>query len=160
MSKERLLYTCLSGKDYLSFEEGKAYEADSHGDGATKPAKYFADKYPHNWSVAKSKDRFSIGDKILCIDPVGYLVSGEVYTVKKLHNNGQDVSVNECSNPTGFGCYDGKRFCNAEVNVTLSWQDMNVLDAIFDIADTFETSLVLTDTIRLKLNKAIEDATS
>jgi hypothetical protein len=53
------------------------------------------------------------GDKVICIDPTGYLVEGETYTVKATfgevtsHNS---ITVDECVVNAGFKSYKINRF--------------------------------------------------
>jgi hypothetical protein len=53
------------------------------------------------------------GDKVICIDPTGYLVDGQTYTVKHTYGGVTScnaITVNECAVSKGFEYYKIHRF--------------------------------------------------
>ena len=66
---------------------------------------------------------FKIGQRVVCQDPFGYLVQGEIYTVREMvHINGKTESLNvdECMPPQGFYGYKPDRFTELEYGVIIS----------------------------------------
>jgi regulator of RNase E activity RraB len=133
-------FKCLSN-GYCSWDKDVVYAANHEScinnyDYSTDVA-YYADKLPQDWEeIVESK--YDIGQKIVCVDSVGYLADRQVYTVRdiKLDSVGDiGLSLDECSNIDSFNIgYNQNRFRPFNVNVELNYTDLMLLDVIIDSA--------------------------
>lgn len=102
---------------------------------------------------------FKIGQVIKCVNPTGYLVKGEDYTVKSIVSNeitGEEVGVvvKECSNKVGFNSYRLDRFkALREVTVTILEDDLLLLLESAEKYSNDANSLRIIHYIRRELNK-------
>ena len=76
-----------------------------------------------------------VGDKVICIEPTGYLVEGQTYEVSALFNKGGTtvgITVKECHTQDGYKSYIVERFKKIEQQnlVAISDDDLEtMLDA-------------------------------
>lgn len=82
-----------------------------------------------------------VNQQLICIDATGYLVDGEVYTVKEVFNYGSAVTVNECVNKDNFGAYSLERFFFKEEDEELDEIETATIDLSIDEFETLADSL-------------------
>lgn len=84
-----------------------------------------------NTTVPK-EDRFTVGQKVLCISSVGYLAEDQMYTVSKAvyTNELSGITVEECDVMNGYSLYKACRFEPLVKAVILDSID---IDTIFDV---------------------------
>jgi hypothetical protein len=85
-------------------------------------------------------NKFKVGQELVCVEQTGFLVEGEVYTVREDYENG--VSVNECDNKRGYACYSNHRFIPNSIELTLEWDDINSFDVAYDLSDDIGKSFL------------------
>jgi len=93
------------------------------------------------------KTKFYLGQKVLCVNPTGYLAKDKEYTVPSLHNDGTDITVEECYNKTGFQAYKGSRFSPLEVQVSLTLAEIEDLKIAHSLITFLKDSLTDVDSL-------------
>lgn len=69
--------------------------------------------------------KFKVGDKVICVDAVGFLVQDVEYTIKKVWDNETNpVLVEECIPSIGFDCYRADRFEKVYADIRIKQDDL------------------------------------
>ena len=129
----------LVGSGYHCYTQGLVYHETSTGDNceSVHSVGYLALINPSSWlEVEFPESKFYVGQKILCVDPIGYLVADMIYTVKDsaVDDTGVvGVNVEECVNLRNFKVgYNESRFIPYTMDFVLDYSDMMTLDAMID----------------------------
>ena len=129
------------GEGYYQFTNGKVYREDSRGDtndSINDVNGWIASGMKNNYELVDIDVKFSVDQKVICVDPIGYLVDRQVYTVKSIELDSLGdigIEVAECDNIAGFTSgYNQDRFRPFNVTFDLDYNDMMTLDLLLDLA--------------------------
>ena len=76
--------------------------------------------------------KLQVGDKVVCIEPTGYLVLGEIYTIKSFNfdiDNVEGVMLEECVCTTSLVGYRLSRFYPKTIQIEVETLDIDFLIA-------------------------------
>jgi len=136
-TKYKLLVT-----SYDNFTKGSVYNGGSRGfmNKSAKTAKQWAEMLPMEWRVITE---FFVGERVECVDADYYLVKGQIYTVTSV--DGIGITVKEASVPYGYSYYKANRFFAVNIEVTLSYNDLESLITFSEAVDFICESSDFTD---------------